>query len=84
VIEGPNIALEFLAASGDTSPGTGGPVLGAYQTRKVLFIAPHPTDPKRRMYQLDCGHTVDRPAQGNKVKAICTKCPRRKHSREAG
>jgi len=74
---GIQITGEYPNTPVDTSP----PVLGAFPTRKVLENVPHPSDNKRRMYLLECGHTVDRPSNYRKKVAVCTFCSRRKHSR---
>lgn len=42
--------------------------------RKVVGIDLHPSDINRRFYRLECGHTVNRNANGSKRWALCGHC----------
>lgn len=55
----------------DTSPGPG----GTLPLKKVLRIDRHPTNPRRKIYLLECGHRVDRATNYAKQKAACQFCP---------
>lgn len=55
----------------DTSPGPG----GTLPIKKVLRIDHHPHDRTRKLYLLECGHTVNRATNWNKRKAACQFCP---------
>lgn len=44
------------------------------ERRNVIAYHPDPDDPKRRIYRLECGHSVSRRTSSRKTWAICGEC----------
>lgn len=50
--------------------------------RKVARSTRDPTDPKRTLYMLDCGHSVSRRTNGEKLWCDCAECDRQREAWE--